>query len=214
MVKQWVLPGVAALILAVMFLIANSTPLESWYTFQKMLEKVLIVLLGIIYTGAAILPYVLGAAVVAVAGFLLVYLLQVLVWNRRWPTLIPLLIVLGVNCIVFSAPGLLFSPNVGSPLSDCELYFDSQNGVKVIRYPMDIRTDYGEQSFFMVTHDGGATWQQLAQAFAYDPAMLGCQNIEERDDMITLIIEQSDVPGELSFIEYMSEDGGETWQRR
>lgn len=214
--RRWLVRYGWAIIIAVGFaglvLMANASPQETMFIWQDRFQKFLILSLGGVYLLVRSLSPLLAAVITVCYVFFLLTVLSYLVKSRRIPTIIPLVILLLVNCVIFSAPGLVLSPSVGDRVLDCEMFVTPQMGIQVIRYPVDVRLDYAEQQFFLVTHDGGQSWQQFADAFIYDPTMEDCQHIESFNNNTGIIrIERGGEPGEREVTRYMTSDGGHTW---
>lgn len=211
--QQWLAVLVCGVVVLV-FLVANMSSQVDLYPLQVFMDKVLILVFGGAYQVVRPLPDGLALMILLVITWIFITLVWHLIRRRRWPTLLPVLLLFGVNCLVFSAPGLIFSRSVGDAVQDCELFVTPQTGLRVVRYPVDVRLDYAEQQFFLITHDGGQNWSQFAQTFVYYPNFLGCMHFDFEADgrKGNVYIEQSDRVGVSDTLIYHTEDGGLTWQ--
>src|SRR5690606_8339596 len=106
---------IPAIIFAGLLLFANSTPQESTFVWQDRADKLLILVFGAVYLLVRSLPAYPAAVMLLGYVILLAGLLRWLIRTRCIPTLIPFVLLLAVNCIVFSAPGLVLSRSLGMP---------------------------------------------------------------------------------------------------
>lgn len=211
--KQWLAILIAGLC-GITFLFAHSMPVESLFVWQDRADKLLIVILGGIYLLVKLLPVAAGLLMILVVVFGVIAFVRELIRARRLAVLIPLVVLYGANCVVFSAPGLVFSRSVGEKVVDCEMFITARSGLRIVRYPVDVRMDYAEQQFFLMTFDGGQTWEQFLQVFTYYPSLEKCQFVQSFEgDNGVLWIEHTEKPGEFKVVRYITTDGGHTWQK-
>jgi len=153
--QWWVI--LVCVVVALIFLFANGTPHHQLFVLQDMADKVLILVFGGVYGGMPALPNRVVLVVLLVITVAFLNIAWWLIRERRWPTLIPFVLLVVINCLIFSAPGLIFSASIGERTQDCETFITPQLGLRAIRYPIDIRLDYAEQQFFLITYNGGET---------------------------------------------------------
>lgn len=195
------------------YLFAKSMPRENLFLAQESTKRILKLTLGIIYLLVDGLPLIVAAILVAACVFFALWSVRSLVKQKRWPTLIPVLLLLASNFLFVGAPSLVLSRSVEERDIRCELFFSDQNGLRVIRYPLDIQRNYAEQQFFMMTFDGGKSWGQFANTFVYEPLIQRCEAIEFSDELNgTLIVEHSLDLNTTEYLTYQTTDGGQNWE--
>jgi hypothetical protein len=134
--------------------------------------------------------------------------------QRRWPTLIPVVILLAGNMLFIGTLSFLSAGRVGEPIEDCEFFFDAETVLRVIRYPVEANLEYGEQQFFLISYDGGQAWRQLYHGYAVEPVLRGCDNIQRSgEDGLQIRYESKVSPIQNELIVYESVDGGRSWQQ-
>lgn len=208
-----------ALLLTILVGFAAAEPLERLFRAQAQLDRLLVLVLGVLYLGLRALATVHAALLVIV--FVLVggtALLLRSFWRRyRRAALVFVAVLLIGNWVVVGAPGWLMAGRVLEPVTDCEYYLTQrpQTGIRIVRYPVVRLSDEFEHQFYLITHDGGATWSQFMQFEARMPEIRGCDNIEfVSADEGTITIDSLHAPTmTYRLTTYRTVDGGLTWQR-
>lgn len=213
-------PLFLALGFTVWFVFAAWPPHYTTFTTTSMLERLAILATGVVYHGAqAVLGIsILLAPVVFGALATLLSLLWYLWRSRRWPTLIPVVVLLAANWLVFGAFGYVRSPHVGERIENttCPLFIlDADTMFRMVRYPVDVMAEVGERQFILVSHDGGNSWQQVVTAYRLGvlPTDLPCDFfiVRQGEEGVTIAIERR-ASATMNKLElYESLDRGRTW---
>lgn len=218
--KTWLRQNGWAVFLAVFVTgivwIVSTPPHYSTYVLHQQTDRLLVLVLG--------LGHVLADALVAVHPLMLIVLAGVLyalfvmiraLWRaKRWPTLIFVAILLVSNWLFVGAFRFVLAPSIGSELLGCDEYiFDENTVLRIIRYPVDVNLEYGEQQFFLVSNDQGDTWRQVFQAYGIAPYFIGCENISRNgQDGIEVAFERKIATETNEWVIVESSDRGRTWQ--
>jgi hypothetical protein len=219
MVKRYGWAALLAAGICVWFYLASLPPHYSRFTTTRSLEDAGLLAFGAIFTLAQILidmsPLLLVVVFAALMAFFVV--IARLARQRRWPTLLPIAVLLLVNWLIFGAFGFVRQPKVADPIESCEFYVDPRTSVRMIRYPIDVGAEIGEQQFFLVTTNNGDDWEQIAETYVLGlyPTDMPCSDNIERTDEDRLILQfgRKSGPNQNRTITYVSDDLGRSWQR-
>lgn len=204
-----------AILAAWLHLLVTSTPHYTSFVFVERLRLGLTLVFGAVYHAAVVLLKVSPVWIVIVAaGFLLIFAGIAALWRgRRWPTLIFVAVLLGANLVFIGAPGFVRGAHVGEKKEACVFNMDAQHVLRIIRYPVDRGVEFGHQQFFLASDDGGMSWSQVFQAYAREPRLTECDNLQrEGESGILLRFERYNGSGN-ELVSYRSPDGGETWRQ-
>jgi hypothetical protein len=201
--------------------IAFAPPTHFIFGLAYQIKRVLALFLGGLYP-IVIRLIEFTPLLILVIGVLLTGLLWGIwrVWRmRRYPLLILFTALIGVNIIFFGTIQFLEVGRLTEPITLCEDYYaTAQTGFQVIRYPIETRLRDDAQTFILLTTDGGASWRQIFTAYAVNPQIIGCANIEagfNEDDSWSVVIEERRGDTiENDIIRYITTDGGNTFERQ
>ncbi len=208
----WALVSAAAV--TALFAYVNLTPYHETFLTVHHLKRAMALGLGAFYFGGQRLveasPVLLVAVFVVAVGVLVgVRWLWV---QRRWPSLVIVLIVLVANAIFVGAPGIVLSPYIPGEMGECEYLFDARTRLRIRRFPVDVGLEYAEHTFFIVSNDGGETWRQLYESYAVIPSLYGCDNIRRNgQDGLLIYIERKIARDTNELLVLGSDDRGITW---
>lgn len=206
---------VIALVLTGLIALAAVTPQESIYPQQHMAAKALVLSLGGVFLVAEwfvdLSPLLLVVVLMVLFGLLVG--LRRLVIQRRWPTLIPVAVLVLASFVFLGAPGFLARGNLNERVADCEQFLTPDRGIRIVRYPIARGLDTYEQQFFLITHDGGKSWSQFLQTYARAPLNQACDNLDF--DGADGVIQLDSFDGKrYTYTYYDTTDGGLTWHKR
>jgi hypothetical protein len=205
--------GVAVVVTA-LFALVNMTPHHETFLTVHHLKRAMTLVFGGFYFGAqwliALSPFLL--IVVFGVTFALWMGISTLWKQRRWPSLVMVMIALVVNWIFIGAPGIVLSPYIPGEMEECEYLFDANARFRIRRFPVDVGLEYAEQTFYLVSHDGGESWRQLYGAYAAIPSLYGCDNIRRNgQDGILIYMERRIARDTNDLLVLESVDRGFTW---
>ncbi len=208
-------PFLIALLLTGLIALATVTPQEAIYPQQHVAAKMLVLSLGGVFLVAEWLvdlsPLLLVIVLVVVFGLLVG--IHRLVVQRRWPTLISVVVLVLANFVFLGAPGFLARGNLNERVEDCEQFLTPDMGIRIVRYPIVRGLDTYEQQFFLITHDGGENWSQLLESYARAPLNQACDNLDFNGQNGVIQLDSFD-GRRYTYTYYDTTDGGLTWQKR
>ncbi len=152
--------------------------------------------------------------VVIFAG--LIIAVRVLWKQRRIPTLIPLVTLLAINTLFYGAFQFVVNrERVWQPIDNCRYPITPDNHIRIIYYPVERQLEYGEQQFFLMSYNGGLTWEQVFDTYAIEPSLSCNQHLQPLGDgeMILQFERRVDGKWENERVIYYTQDAGVTWQR-
>ncbi len=213
--QYWWLMALAGIFCG-LFLFVAAPAHYTTYENAVLMRRVLSLLLGIVYF---VVMALLDLSPLFIIMVFVIFVgcgvgIRQLWLQRRWPSLIVLAIAIGVNFTFVAVPGFALSARVGEPVSPCRYSYDADVILRIERYPVDVRLDYGEQAFFLISYDQGQNWQQLFAAYAVNPVYLERENITRVDENgIRIIFERQVASDQNELVAYESFDRGVTWTR-
>lgn len=148
------------------------------------------------------------------AGVMIV--LRVLWKQRRIPTLIPLVTLLVVNTLFYGAfQFVVYRERVWEPIDDCRYPITPDNHIRIIYYPVERGIEYGEQQFFLMSYNGGLTWEQVFDTYAIEPFLVCNENIDPQGngELILRFERQIEDQWQNEVVTYYTQDAGVSWQR-
>ncbi|MCU0479589.1 MAG: hypothetical protein MUE54_00090 [Anaerolineae bacterium] len=203
-----------------LFAIAFLPPHHFTFELAYNLKRVLSLFLGIAYA------LVITLVNITPLSLLLIFVvITALLWGlwqvwraRRYPLLIFVTALIGANILFLGTGNFLDIGRLTAPISICEDYFiTGKTGFQVIRYPIEARLRDDAQTFILFSTDNGTTWRQIFTAYAVNPQIAGCDNIEanfNEDTAWSVIFEQRiDNTLQNERIQYQTSDSGNTFVR-
>lgn len=175
---------------------------ETQYTgYTISLFGLLIFLLGVLKT----IHYSIALCVAPFLGFGVGRIMRSL-WYSGWVARVILTITIIVNLLFGTFTSLISGVYVEQVENVCERFFTETQGIQILVY-REAAWPKGENYFFLVTHDGGLTWQQALYHRRDDPKFDSdslCNNVKLVDKQIHQVW-LDDRTG-------VTNDGGKTWQ--
>lgn len=143
-------------------------------------------------------------------------LLVVRLWReKQWGTVIPIAVLIGANSLFVGAFSYVTAPRLSDVIESCTLILDPETTMRIVRHPIDVRAEIGEQQFFLITYDNGESWRQIITVYVLGllPVDLPCgyHVLREGDESLVLRVQEKSGPNANRTRVYESPDLGRTW---
>jgi len=188
------------------------SPHYSWFEIKRSLMAMGQVIVGLLEVPARLLVFQFrfgasGEMVVVFIYFLLAGLgvgkATQFLWGKGTTARISIVLAFLIN----GAIGLFIlawsdTPVTANPDQTCEHFISSENGLRIVEFD-EIGILPGVHFFYLFTHNGGKTWEQLMTVQYGDPANPDCSTIAALDDGFIWIWSSYGVR--------TTKDNGKTW---
>jgi hypothetical protein len=220
MIRKYGIFALIGIVLTVAIAVVLSPPFHVTFVLAYQIKRILALFLGIAYPIFFALYTLTPLSLILI--FILITLFFVGIWRvwraRRYPLLIPITALIGANILFIGTSQFLDTGRLTEPLTICEDYFLSQLTFQVVRYPIEARLRDDAQTFILMSDDNRQTWRQIFTAYAINPQIFGCDNIESSlNDATTwsiIIEERKGNTLDNDIIRYTTTDGGSTFERQ